>query len=117
MTRQSLEKKKVGHSGGNGHEEHKGHQGHHKGDHHAHMVSDFRKRFWISLSLTLPVLALSPMIQSFLGVEKAVSFSGDSYVLWAFSTALFLYGGRPFLKGLYDELRKKEPGMMTLKGA
>jgi len=68
------------------------------------------------LGLTLPVLALSPMIQSFLGVEKAISFSGDSYVLWAFSTALFFYGGWPFLKGLYDELRKKEPGMMTLIG-
>ncbi len=68
------------------------------------------------MGLTLPVLALSPMIQSFLGVEKAISFSGDSYVLWAFSTALFFYGGWPFLKGLYDELRKKEPGMMTLIG-
>ncbi len=116
MTWKPHEKEKGGHAGGNGHEGHKGHQGHQKGDHHAHMVSDFRRRFWISLGLTLPVLALSPMIQSFLGIEKAIAFSGDSYVIWAFSTAVFFYGGWPFLKGLYDELRKKEPGMMTLIG-
>jgi Cu2+-exporting ATPase len=50
--------------------------------HHAHMAADFRKRFWISLVITLPILVLSP----------------DIYVLFGLSSAVFWYGGRPFLK-------------------
>jgi len=90
----------------------KGHQGH--GSHHAHMVADFRKRFWISLATTIPILALSPMIQAFLGFKQAFGFPGDASVLWGFSTFVFFYGGWPFLKGLFDELRETNPGMMTL---
>ena len=97
-----------GHGGG------KGHQGHQGGDHHAHMVADFRKRFWISLALTVPMLVLSPMIQSFLGLTAVLGFPGDAYLLWGLASAVFFYGGWPFLKGLYDEVSKKEPGMMTL---
>ena len=82
--------------------------------HHAHMVEDFRRRFWVSLSLTLPVLALDPMIQSFLGVDEAWRFRGDSYIQFAFASAIFFYGGRPFLEGLFQELAEKRPGMMTL---
>jgi len=114
MSRKFPEKKPGGHAGGNGHQGHEGHQGRHNGDHHAQMVVDFKKRFWISLGLTVPMLVLSPMIQSFLDLEEAIGFTGDIYVLWIFSTAVFFYGGRPFLKGLYDELSQKEPGMMTL---
>ena len=98
-------------------EEHQSSQGHGKhegGGHHAHMVADFRKRFWISLGATVPMLALSPMIQSFLGFKQSLGFSGDIYVLWALSSFVFFYGGWPFLKGLFDELQKKQPGMMTL---
>jgi P-type Cu2+ transporter len=93
------------------------HQGHGKGDHHqhhAHMVADFRRRFWVSLALTIPVLALSPMIQGFLGLGQALRFTGDLYVLFALSSAIFFYGGYPFLKGLFDELKDAQPGMMTL---
>ena len=82
--------------------------------HHAHMVADFRKRFWISLALTAPILLLSPAIQDFLGIRDAVAFSGDIYVLFALSTIVFFYGGWPFLKGIYDELKERQPGMMTL---
>ncbi|MGH9463765.1 MAG: heavy metal translocating P-type ATPase, partial [Vicinamibacteria bacterium] len=82
--------------------------------HHAHRVEDFRRRFWVSLPLTLPVLALDPMIQSFLGVEAAWRFPGDSYLQFAFASAIFFYGGRPFLEGLFQELAEKRPGMMTL---
>ena len=88
--------------------------GHKGGDHHAHMVADFRRRFWISLAITIPILFLSPMIQAFLGFKKAVAFPGDAHVLWVLSSAVFFYGGWPFLKGLFDELAKKQPGMMTL---
>jgi Cu2+-exporting ATPase len=73
----------------------------------------FRQRFWVSLIITVPVLALSPLIQRFLGFE-AFGFPGDMYVLWGLSTLLFLYGGWPFLQGLYKEVTKARPGMMTL---
>ena len=89
------------------------HQDDHQ-DHHAHMAADFRKRFWISLVLTLPILALSPLLQSLVGLQDAVRFSGDLYVLFGFSSAVFWYGGWPFLKGLYTELTTLKPGMMTL---
>jgi len=78
------------------------------------MVEDFRRRFWVSLALTLPVLALAPLIQSFLGVGEAWRFRGDSYFQFALATAIFFYGGRPFLGGLFQELAEKRPGMMTL---
>lgn len=84
--------------------------GHH--DHHAMMIEDFKKRFWISLVLTVPILALSHMIQQLLGFE--LTFFGDQYVLFGLSSILFFYGGWPFLKGLWDELKDKNPGMMTL---
>ncbi len=89
-----------------------GHGGH--GGHHAHMVADFRKRFWISLVLTVPILILSPMIQEFLGLGESLRFQGDLFINFLFSTVVFFYGGWPFLRGLFDELRQKNPGMMTL---
>jgi Cu2+-exporting ATPase len=76
------------------------------------MIEDFKKRFWISLVLTVPILALSHMIQQLLGFE--LTFFGDQYVLFGLSTIVFFYGGWPFLKGLWDELKDKNPGMMTL---
>ncbi|MCB0397630.1 MAG: copper-translocating P-type ATPase [Flavobacteriales bacterium] len=97
--------------------DHSGHNpphGHpaHSGNHHKMMIADFRKRFWVSLVLSVPVLVLSPMIQGFLGFELV--FEGNLYVLFALSSIVFFYGGWPFLKGLKDELKKGAPGMMTL---
>jgi Cu2+-exporting ATPase len=83
-------------------------------EHHANMAADFRKRFWISLILTLPILVLSPMLQKLAGLREAIHFSGDIYVLFAISSAVFWYGGWPFLKGLLAELRSRQPGMMIL---
>ena len=88
-----------------------GHAGGHH-DHHAMMVKDFKKRFFISLIITIPVLILSPMIQSFLHID--LRFAGDSYILFALSTLLFIYGGKPFFTGARDELKQKSPAMMTL---
>lgn len=82
------------------------------GDHHAHMVADFRRRFWVSLAVTVPILFLSPLIQQFLGFE--FRFPGDYYVVFALSSFVFFWGGWPFLKGIFEELSKKTPGMMTL---
>ena len=98
-----------GHEMPMGHGQEMGHQGH-----HAHMVADFRKRFWISLVATIPILGLSPMIQRFLGLKDILRFPGDSYVLFALSSFAFFYGGYPFLKGILDELKAAKPGMMTL---
>ncbi|MBD3296057.1 MAG: HAD-IC family P-type ATPase, partial [Candidatus Omnitrophica bacterium] len=99
------------------HQEHKDHGGHEKGDHtshHGHMVRDFKKRFWISLVVSVPVLLLSPLIQSFFGFTLV--FPGSMYVLLGLSTFVYFYGGWPFLKGVFSELSKKQPGMMTLIG-
>jgi P-type Cu2+ transporter len=96
-----------GHSGGhNGHGSHDKHAGHHTGD--------FKRRFWISLVITIPILLLSPMIQEWLGFE--ITFPGDRYILAVLSTFVYFYGGWPFLKGLYDEVRHNAIGMMTLIG-
>ncbi len=78
------------------------------------MVADFRRRFWVTLILTPPVLLLSPMIQHWLGLAEALAFPGDGLVLFALSTVAYVYGGWPFLTGFTSELRKRQPGMMTL---
>jgi len=83
-------------------------------DHHRMMIKDFRRRFWISLIFTLPILALSPMVQDLLGFEFALFGDADKYLLFGLSSIVFFYGGWPFLKGLVDELKTKQPGMMTL---
>lgn len=81
-------------------------------EHHAHMVADFKRRLSISLIATLPVLILSPLIQSFFNFS--LSFPGDRFLLFGISSFIYFYGGRPFLKGVFDEIGKKQPGMMTL---
>jgi P-type Cu2+ transporter len=86
----------------------------HAGHDHAAMVTDFRRRFWVSMILTMPVLALSPLIQDSLGLRATLAFRGDSYVLLGFSALIYFYCGWPFLKGIYDEISARRPGMMTL---
>ncbi len=83
-------------------------------NHHQRMMQDFKRRFWVSLILTLPVLVLSPMLRSFFHLENALAFPGDRMALLILSTVLFGYGGYPFLKGMVNELRSALPGMMTL---
>jgi Cu2+-exporting ATPase len=91
---------------------HGGTHGH--GDHHRRMIADFRRRFWVSLILTLPILALSPTVQGWLGFELSMPYRMP--VLLALATAVYLYGGWPFLSGLVAEVGKRRPGMMTLIG-
>jgi Cu2+-exporting ATPase len=86
----------------------------HRGGHEAHSTADFRRRFWVSLVLTVPVLALSPHIQDLLGVRDAWGFPGSEVILFVFASVIFFYGGWPFLHGLIEELRRRRPGMMTL---
>ena len=96
------------------HENDHEHENHSHHEHHKQMVQDFKFRFWWVLGLTIPNMALSPMIQDFLGVVWR--FTGDSWILAALSTVVYFFGGWPFLTGLVDELKKKQPGMMTLIG-
>jgi Cu2+-exporting ATPase len=97
---------------------HKDQDHQHKDEHehhdHSNMIEDYKRRFWISLGLTIPILLLSPMIQELLRLDDILSFAGSQFVLFAISTVVFFYGGYPFLKGLLDEMKKLQPGMMTL---
>ncbi|MGZ4926123.1 MAG: heavy metal translocating P-type ATPase [Halobacteriota archaeon] len=112
------------HAAGHGHTEHDAHAGPshpapEKGRpsysrHAGHDVADFRRRFWVSLIVTIPILILSPSIQSFAGVSGALRFPGDQYVLFLLASFVYFYGGYPFLKGIVSELRARLPGMMTL---
>lgn len=104
----------VSDDGARGHSEH-GQSGHGQSGHdHRAMVADFRRRFWISLFLTLPILALSPMIQEVLGLRAALAFPGSDFLLFGLSSIVFFFGGWPFLKGLFGEIAARRPGMMTL---
>ncbi|SFA84227.1 Cu2+-exporting ATPase [Lentibacillus halodurans] len=98
------------HGSHDGHQEHS-HHGHHD---HGDMVNDFKKRFYISLIVTIPILVLSPMIQDLIGVDWRLP--GDPYILFALATFVFFYGGWPFITGGISELKEKNPGMMTLIG-
>jgi len=88
-----------------------GHAGH---DHHAMMIDDFKRRFYVVLVLSVPILLLSEMIQHWLNIQ--ISFAGSRVVLLLLSSVVFFYGGWPFLKGWLDEMKGKNPGMMTLIG-
>ncbi|MDT8436335.1 MAG: copper-translocating P-type ATPase [Gemmatimonadota bacterium] len=98
----------AGHGADGGHEDHQGH--------HQEMAADFRRRFWISLALTLPLLALSPMLRGLAGLPESDLFAAERYVRFLLATVIFFYGGWPFLAGLVDEVRDRNPGMMTLIG-
>ena len=98
-----------GPGGHSGHNPAHGQMGH---DHHKMMIADFRKRFWTTLVLTIPILFLSPMIQDFFGYEFLLP--GNPYFLFGLSTIVYFYGGWPFLKGFWSEIKQGAPGMMTL---
>jgi P-type Cu2+ transporter len=102
-----------------GHHEHSSHAGYggnpkhgEMGHNHLAMIEDFKRRFYVSLGLTIPILVLSDMIQHWLGFE--LDFVGRKYLLLVLSMVLFCYGGKPFLEGCEVELKSRRPGMMTL---
>ncbi|MDD5066186.1 MAG: copper-translocating P-type ATPase [bacterium] len=81
---------------------------------HNHHGNDLKKRFFISLALTVPVLLFSQVVPEWFNLPPLFSFPGQGYLVWALSSLLFFYGGFPFLKGFVREMRSKRPGMMTL---
>jgi Cu2+-exporting ATPase len=111
------------HAEGHNHAEHGAHADHPPPEpgkkssysrHAGHQIADFRRRFWVSLIITIPILILSPSIQSLAGFGEALRFPGDQYVLFILASFVYVYGGYPFLKGIVNELRARVPGMMTL---
>ena len=101
------------HTSQESHETHEEHQDH--GDHINHTGHEemFRRKFWISLVLSVPVLLYSPTIQQFFGFSMP-TFPGSQYITPLFATIVFIYGGLPFIQMALPEIRKKQPGMMTL---
>lgn len=94
-----------------GHEHHGGHAGHDK--HAGHSVEMFRRKFWLTLALTIPTVVWGHMLMSLTGWH-APAFPGSGWIAPVFGTAVFLYGGIVFLRGAAGELRARLPGMMTL---
>jgi P-type Cu2+ transporter len=91
------------------------HEAHAAGGRHAgHSVADFRRRFFVSLVLTVPILLLAPELQRLLGASAVIAFPGSNLVLFALSGFVYVYGGWPFLNGFVREMRERTPGMMTL---
>ncbi|HEX6372437.1 MAG TPA: heavy metal translocating P-type ATPase [Longimicrobium sp.] len=97
-----------------GHAAHGGHGGHEGHDKHAgHSVEMFRRKFWLTLLLTIPTVIWGHMLMSLTGWH-APAFPGSRWIAPVFGTAVFLYGGIVFLRGAAGELRARLPGMMTL---
>ena len=80
--------------------------------HHAAMIDDFKKRFWVVLALSIPIIVLSQMVQMLFGYT--LSFSGSKIILFVLSSIVYFYGGLPFFKGARDEFNDRKPGMMML---
>ena len=108
------------HSGEGGHGQDSSHDAHSGGDEHAGHGTDhsgheemFRRRFWVSTAMSIPVLLWSGTVQGWFSYE-APSFAGSSLIVPLFATAIFAYGGLPFLTMAGAEVRKRAPAMMTL---
>src|SRR5215475_4272327 len=91
--------------------EHEAHAGHDK--HAGHSVAMFRDKFWLSFVLTIPILVWGHMLAHALGYTPP-DFRGSQWIAPVLGTAVFFYGGVPFLNGAIGELRARLPGMMTL---
>lgn len=74
--------------------------------------ANLKRRFFVSLVLTIPVLLLSSPMG--LALPITLSFPGSDWLVAVLATVLFAYGGWPFLRGAADELRRRAPAMMTL---
>jgi Cu2+-exporting ATPase len=99
--------------------DHSQHKSHHAGagarlDRHAgHSTNAFKRKFWISLVVTVPVVILSPAIQEIFGYSLP-EFPGSRWVSAVLGSFIFFYGGSIFIKSAWSELRARRPGMMTL---
>ncbi|MDY7091161.1 MAG: heavy metal translocating P-type ATPase, partial [Actinomycetota bacterium] len=112
----------AGHAGHGGHDQHDQHAGHDQhvghnqhgghGGHAGHDPEVFRRKFWLSLALTVPVVVTSEMVMEWFGYS--LDFPGISWAGPVLGTIVFCYGGWPFLTGAVAEVRGRAPGMMLL---
>ncbi|SEA27940.1 Cu2+-exporting ATPase [Haloplanus vescus] len=103
----------AGHEGeGHDHGSHEGHGEGHGGMHKGHEQM-FRRRFFVSTLLSIPVLLYSEMLQEWLGFSVP-AFPGSEWINPVFAVIVFAYGGMPFLQMAVPELKDRSPGMMTL---
>ncbi len=95
------------------HESHETHEDHGPHQDHTGHEEMFRKRFWVVLVLSIPVVIFSPAIQGWLGFSTP-EFPGSQLIVPVLSIAIFIYGGLPFLRMAVPEIQARSPGMMTL---
>ncbi|MGZ0212871.1 MAG: copper-translocating P-type ATPase [Actinomycetales bacterium] len=89
------------------------HAVHQHGQHAGHSTAMFKNKFWLSLVLSIPVVYFSPMFSHLLGYSIP-QFPGSAWIPPVLGSVIFFYGGFPFLKGGWTELRSRQPGMMLL---
>lgn len=78
--------------------------------HAGHDPEMFRRRFWLTFVLTIPVFISSPTVMEWFGYHiSAVAWIGP-----LIGTFIFIWGGQPFLIGAVNEIRNRRPGMMLL---
>lgn len=93
------------------HHDHGGHD-HGHGGHGAHMMADFKKRFWVVLVLSIPLAIIAPMMMEIFNYQ--IDFPGQGILEFVLATIVFFYGGKPFLSHAWHELKSGAPGMMML---
>ena len=108
-----------GHENHPAHHVHGDHGGHgddgghaHGGKHAGHHTEAFRRRFWWSLLLTIPVVATSHMVMDWFGYE--LDFYGVEWIGPVLGSVIFFWAGWPFLEGGRQEFKDRQPGMMLL---
>jgi Cu2+-exporting ATPase len=74
-------------------DQHNEHPSRQEKNHYAHMVADFRRRFWVALVLSIPTLMLAPLIQGILGLAEVLRFPGDRYIQFVLANAAFFMAG------------------------
>ncbi|MHA7176923.1 copper-translocating P-type ATPase [Arthrobacter sp. Sr24] len=98
---------------GHGGMDHDDHAVHTAGQHAGHSTAMFKNRFWLTLILSIPVVFFSPMVGHLLGYTPP-QFVGSTWIAPLLGTVIFFYGGQPFLKGGWQEIKTRQPGMMLL---
>ena len=117
MTVENNHQHETHHEHEHNHHDHSEHHNHHGHDHndgmdHSAHTGDFKKKFFVSLFLAVPIIFMAPMM----GIELPFqfTFSGSDWVVLILGTILFFYGGMPFLQGASMEIKAKNTAMMTL---
>ncbi|MCC9066763.1 copper-translocating P-type ATPase [Arthrobacter cryoconiti] len=93
--------------------DHDDHAVHSEGQHAGHSTAMFKNRFWLTLLLSIPVVFFSPMFGHLLGYTSP-QFPGSAWIPPLLGTVIFFYGGQPFLKGGWQEIKSRQPAMMLL---